>query len=59
MKACYEIKISITNIEAKVLKNGNSIISLGIKVDNTEHLNSFLARVKKVDSVISVERTFN
>ena len=57
MSACYEIKIGITNIEAKVLKNGNSIITLGIKVDNTEHFNNFLLRLKKIDNVISVERT--
>ncbi len=56
MKACYEIKINISNIEARVLKNGNSIITLGIVVDNTEHLNNFLARLKKVDNIISVER---
>ena len=57
MSACYEIKIGITNIEAKVLKNGNSIITLGIKVDNTEHFNNFLLRLKKIENVISVERT--
>ena len=59
LRACYELKINITNVEAKILKNGNSIITLGITVDNTEHLNNFLARIKKVQSVISVERVIN
>lgn len=59
LKACYEIKINITNVEAKILKDGNSIVTLGITVDNTEHLNNFLARLKKVDDVISFERVIN
>ena len=41
---------------ARELNIGNSIITLGIVVDNTEHLNNFLARLKKVDNIISVER---
>lgn len=59
LKVCYEYKISIRNVEAKVLKGGNSLITLSITVDNTEHLNSFLDRLKKTQSVISVERVNN
>jgi len=57
MKVCYEVKIRISSIEARVIKSGNSIITLAIIVDNTEHLNNFLAHLKKVENVISVERT--
>ena len=57
ISSLYEKKIMIINIEAKLLKNGNSIITLGIKVDNTEHFNNFLLRLKKIENVISVERT--
>lgn len=56
LKACYELRISITNVGARVLKNGNSIVTLGITVENTDHLNNFLARLKKIDNVVSVER---
>ena len=59
LKACYELRIAITNVEAKILKNGNSIVTLGIKVENTDHLKNFLTRLKKVPSVISVERVIN
>ena len=59
LKACYEVRIAISNVEAKILKNGNSIVTLGIKVENTDHLNSFLSRLKKVPNVISVERVIH
>ena len=59
MRVCYEIKITIRNLEAKVLHNGNSLITLSITVDNTEHLNSFLTRLKKIENVVSVERVIN
>ena len=56
LKACYELKISTTNIGARVLKSGNSIVTIGITVDNTDHLNNFINRLKKIDNVVSVER---
>ena len=56
LKACYELRISITNVGARVLKSGNSIVTLGITVENTDHLNNFLSRLKKIDNVVSVER---
>ena len=59
LKACYELRISITNVGARVLKSGNSIVTLGITVENTDHLNNFLSRLKKIDNVVSVERVIH
>ncbi len=56
LKSCYELRISITNVGARVLKSGNSVVTLGITVENTDHLNNLLARLKKIDNVVSVER---
>lgn len=59
LQICYELKINITNVSAKVLRGGNCVITLGLIVDNTDRLNSFVDKIKKIDGVISVERVIN
>lgn len=55
--AISNMHIQLHAVNAKELKDGNCEINITFSVENVEHLNSVMAKLKKIDSVYSVERT--
>ncbi len=50
-------RIPVLELNAHNLKNGNASIVVTIEVVNMDQLNNVMAKVKKLDGVITVERT--
>ena len=55
--AISNMHIQLHAVNAKELKDGNCEINITFSVENVEHLTSVMAKLKKIDSVYSVERT--
>ena len=55
--AISNMHIQLHAVNAKELKDGNCEINITFSVENVEHLNSVMAKLKKIDNVYSVERT--
>ena len=51
------ISIYIYESSSRELKNGNAMLSITISVAGTEQLNGVISRLKKINNVISVERS--
>lgn len=51
------INIYIYESTSRELKNGNAILTITISVAGTEQLNNVIAKLKKINNVISVERS--
>lgn len=56
-KVFNEIKINIASMNAKTNKQGKATISLSFETSGTEQLNRIIAKLRKVDGVIDIERT--
>jgi GTP pyrophosphokinase len=52
-----EMRIFIHESKSRELKNGNANIVLTISIGGIEQLNNIIARLKKINGVISVDRT--
>ena len=50
------LRVPIININSRVLKDGTFVIQCTITVDGKEHLNSCIAKMLKIDGVLTVER---
>lgn len=50
------IRVLITNISSRSLKDGTFIMTCTIFVDGIEHLRSVISKIEKVDGVLTVER---
>ena len=46
----------IHSMNTRTLKDSTALVYLNISVNSTEHLNSVVARLKKVDGVLDVTR---
>ncbi len=57
LEICYELHMFVNNINGRVLKDGNTVITINVSIDSTEQLKNFVSRINRVDGVISVERT--
>lgn len=50
------IRVLITNISSRSLKDGTFILTCTIFVDGIEHLKSVISKIEKIDGVLTVER---
>ena len=50
------MRVNINEISSREAKDGRSTIYMTITVSNVEHLKNVIARIEKVDGVLSVER---
>ena len=50
------IRVLITNINSRSLKDGTFIITCTLFVDGIEHLKSVISKIEKIDGVLTVER---
>lgn len=50
------MRVNINEISSRDMKDGRNIIYMTITVSNVDHLKNVIARVEKVDGVLSVER---
>lgn len=50
-------RIPIHELNAHNLKNGNAIISVTVEISGVEQLKNIILKLKKIDGVVSVERT--
>ena len=56
--ALADMKVSISQINTQILKNGNMSISLVVGCKNTSHYESIVSRLRALRSVVSVTRGF-
>ncbi len=54
--ALYNMRIPIHSVNARYLKDGNSVIQITLSAENLEHLRSIITNISKVQGVFSVER---
>lgn len=50
------MKVNITEISTRDTKDGRCMVNLTVKVSGIEHLKNLIAKIEKVDGVLSVER---
>ena len=50
------MRVNINEIFSRDAKDGRSTIYMTVTVSNVEHLKNVIARIEKVDGVLSVER---
>ena len=50
------MRVNITEISSRSQKDGRSVLNMTITVNNVDHLKNVIARVEKVEGVLSVER---
>lgn len=55
-KILMENHVMIMNSNSRTLKNGNAIIEVTVRVDGTDQLKNVMEKLKKIKSVISVDR---
>lgn len=55
--ALSNMRIMIHSMNTRTLKDATALVYLNISVNSTEHLNSVVARLKKVNGVLDVTRT--
>lgn len=56
LKTLKDLKISLEQINTKATPDRENIIDLGVRISNTENLQSVIRNLKKVDSVFEVRR---
>lgn len=56
-KTINDMRVVLHAVNARVLKDGNSIVTLSITVESTEHLKNVINKISKVDGVINIERS--
>ncbi len=54
--ALSEIKISINNLNARVTKEGISILNMGLEVNDTDHLEELIKKLKNLSGIIDISR---
>ncbi len=50
------MRVNITSISTHDMKDGRTIIELTVNVSGIDHLKNLIARIEKVDGILSVER---
>ena len=50
------MRVNITNISTHDMKDGRTIIELTVNVASIEHLKNLIAKIDKIDGILSVER---
>lgn len=55
--ALANMHVGIVAINARAVKDGNSIIDITIAIESAEHLKSILSKLQKLNGVISVDRS--
>ena len=56
LRVIAELHISLIHTNSRTLPNGNAIVEVSIKVDGPEQLQNIMNKLRKVRSVISVDR---
>ncbi len=54
--ALANMHVGIVAVNARAIKDGNSIIDLTVAIESAEHLKSILTKLQKLNGVISVDR---
>ena len=54
-----EAKINCVSINARSLKDGNSVMTFGLEISDTEELKHAMDKIRMIPGVTSVERTIN
>ncbi len=57
--ALADMKVSITQINTQINKNGDMVINIVVACKNVSHYNSIVSRLRSVDKVVSVTRGFS
>ncbi len=54
--AISNMRVMITAINSRCIKDGNCLLSLTVMVESAEHLNSIIAKLSSINGVFSIER---
>ena len=57
--ALADMKVSITQINTQINKNGDMMINIVVACKNVSHYNAIVSRLRSVDKVVSVTRGFS
>ena len=57
--ALADMKVSITQVNTQVLKNGDMAINIVVRCRSTSHYDSIVSRLRSVSKVVSVSRGFS
>ena len=56
-KILTEMKIDLTGVNSRTNKQGKATITMSFDVHSKEELNSIIAKIRQVESVIDIERS--
>ena len=56
MNAINNMRVPVHSINAREMKDGNSMVTVTISAESVEHLRSIIARIEKIPGAFSVER---
>ena len=51
------MRIMINDISTRNMKDGRAVVMVTVSVNGVEHLNSLVSKIKKIDGVLSIERS--
>lgn len=56
LKVLQDCHVPLHNINSRLLKNGNAVVDVTIHVDSTDQLNNLVGKIRRIRSVITVDR---
>ncbi|MBR4123116.1 MAG: bifunctional (p)ppGpp synthetase/guanosine-3',5'-bis(diphosphate) 3'-pyrophosphohydrolase [Clostridia bacterium] len=56
MNAINNMRVPVHSINAREMKNGNSMVTVTVSAESVEHLRSIIAKIEKIPGAFSVER---
>ena len=56
MNAINNMRVPVHSINAREMKDGNSMVTVTVSAESVEHLRSIIARIEKISGAFSVER---
>lgn len=56
LKVLQDCRAPLHNINSRLLKNGNAVVDVTVHVDGTDQLNNLVGKIRRIRSVITVDR---
>ena len=56
LKVLQDCRAPLHNINSRLLKNGNAVVDVTVDVDGTDQLNNLVGKIRRIRSVITVDR---
>jgi GTP pyrophosphokinase len=56
MNAINNMRVPVHSINAREMKDGNSMVTVTVSAESVEHLRSIIGKIEKIPGAFSVER---